>query len=83
MQYVSSTDARNNLSAMIDKVQREPLMIKKKGRDAAVIISPEDYEKLRRKNIEEFQVLCADIAKEARERGLTEEILNEILEDTD
>jgi prevent-host-death family protein len=81
MQYVSSTDARNNLSAMIDKVQREPLMIQKKGRDAAVMISVEDYERIRRENINELFKLSDEIGLEAKANGLTPEILNDILED--
>lgn len=82
MEYISATDARNNLSALIDHAQREPLMIQKKGRDVAVMISKEDFEKMRRQNIEEFKALCEEISQEALAAGITEETLADILSDT-
>lgn len=79
MQYISSTDARNNFSEVIDRANREPIIVQKKGRDAVVMISPQDYEKIRRQNVQEFQKICAEIGKSAQERGLTPEIFDEIM----
>lgn len=81
MQYVSSTDARNNFSEMIARARREPLIVQKKGRDALVMISPEDYKKIRKQNVQEFHRLCEEISQSAAQRGLTPEILDEILND--
>jgi len=79
MQYVSATDAKQTFSAVLDTAQREPVVIRKQNRDVAVMISMRDYERLRRINIEEFQRFCEKVSKEAAAKGLTEEILNEIL----
>jgi prevent-host-death family protein len=83
MQYISATDAKKTLGAVIAKAQREPIVIRKQNRDAAVIISPEDYERLTRLNIEEFQQFRAKVAAKAAARGLTEEKLNELLASDD
>lgn len=83
MQYISATDAKKTLGAVIAKAQREPIVIRKQNRDAAVIISPEDYQRLTRLNIEEFQQFRAKVAAQAAARGLTEEKLNELLASDD
>ncbi len=43
------------------------------------MVSMHDFARLRRVNIEEFQEFCKQVSKEAAAKGLTEEILNEIL----
>ncbi len=79
MQYISATDAKKTLGAVITKAQREPIVIQKQNKDAAVIISPEDYERLTRLNIEEFQQFRDKVAKQAAARGLTEKKLSALL----
>jgi hypothetical protein len=44
-------------------------------------MSIEDYQRITRINIQEFQQFRAIIAKKAQKRGLTEEKLNELLSD--
>jgi antitoxin YefM len=79
MQYVTVTEAKQTFSAVLDTAQHEPVVIRKQNRDVAVMISMRDYERLRRINIEEFQRFCKKVSEEAAAKGLTEEILNEIL----
>lgn len=81
MQYFTATDAKQNFGALIDVVQREPVIIRRQNRDAAVMMSPQDYDRLRRIQIEEFQSFRARVAVEAAAKGLTPEILNDLLED--
>ncbi len=83
MQYVSSTDARNSLSKAIDMAQRQPVMVQKQGRDVAVILSPEDFSRITRDNIEEFLAFCETIGRRAQAKGLTEEKLAKLLNDAD
>jgi hypothetical protein len=45
----------------------------------AVIMSIEDYQRITRINIQEFQQLRESIGRKAQERGLTEDKLNELL----
>jgi prevent-host-death family protein len=79
MKYISATDAKKTLGSVITSAQREPITIRKQNKDAAVIISPEDYNRLTQLNIDEFQRFRAEVAQEASRRGLTEEKLKEIL----
>lgn len=80
MQTVSSTEARNHLAAMLDKAQHEPIAIQKQGRNAAVLVSYAEYERLTANNpMHRFQSICEQIGRNARARGLTDEIFNEIM----
>jgi prevent-host-death family protein len=83
MQIVSSSEARNNLAAMLDKAQHEPIAIQKQGRKAAVLVSYEEYERLTNASAAAFQAICETIGKKAEARGLTEEKLAEILAEND
>jgi len=83
MQYVSSTDARNNLSKAIDMAQRQPVMVQKQGRDVAVILSPEDFARITQDNIEEFLAFCDAIGRRAQAQGMTEEKLAALLNSDD
>ena len=81
MKVVSSTDLKQRSGALIDAAQREPVLIRRHDRDVAVIISAEEYERIRRINVEEFQKFCDRVGEEAVRRGMTEEILADILKD--
>ncbi len=79
MQTVSATDAKQRLAALIDTAQREPVLIRRQNRDVAVLLSVQDYDRLRAVNAAEFQRFCDRVAETAAERGMTEETLAEIL----
>jgi PHD/YefM family antitoxin component YafN of YafNO toxin-antitoxin module len=81
MRHVSATDAKQNLAALLDAAQREPIVIRRQKRDVAIMLSPQEYDRLRLANIDDFQRFCDRIADRAAERGLTEEKLAEILAD--
>ena len=46
MSIVSVADARNNFSEMITQSQTEAVFIERRGQQAAVLISPEQYERM-------------------------------------
>ncbi len=46
MSNVSVADARNNFSEMITQSQTEAVFIERRGQKAAVLISPEQYERM-------------------------------------
>lgn len=79
MQYVSATEAKQTFAAVVEKAQREPVVIRKQNRDVAVIMSMEDYQRITEANIQEFQQFRENIGRQAQERGLTEDKLNELL----
>lgn len=81
MKAVSATDAKQRLAALLDAAQHEPILIRRQNRDVAVIISAEEYERFRKKKIDEFQKFCDRVGAEAARRGMTEEILADILKD--
>lgn len=81
MRYVSATDAKQRLAALLDAAQREPVVIRRQKRDVAVLLSPQEYERLRALNQDEFQRFCDRVGEQAAARGMSEDRLAEILAD--
>jgi prevent-host-death family protein len=81
MRYVSATDAKQRLAAVLDAAQRAPVVIRRRNRDVAVVVSVEQYECLRGLNAAQFQRFCDRVGRRAAARGLTEDKLAEILAD--
>ncbi len=46
MSTISVADARNNLSTVIARSQEEAVFIERRGQRTAVVISPEQYERM-------------------------------------
>lgn len=81
MKTVSATEAKQRFAAVLDAAQREPITIRRQNREVAVLLSTEEYQRLRALNVEEFERFCDIIAERATARGLTEDKLAEILAD--
>ena len=81
MRYVSATDAKQRLAAILDAAQREPVVIRRQKRDVAVLLSPQEYERLCALNRDEFQRFCDRVGEKAAARGMTGDKLAEILAD--
>ncbi|MBC5793792.1 type II toxin-antitoxin system Phd/YefM family antitoxin [Anabaena aphanizomenioides LEGE 00250] len=79
MQFVSDIEVNQAFAAVIDKVQHEPVTIRQQNRDVAVIMSIEEYQRITRINIQEFQQFRENIGRKAQERGLTEDKLKKLL----
>ena len=69
---VPATEVETRLGAILDDAQREPIVIHRENRDVAVVISMEEYERLRSGKVQAFLDLRTEIAAEAASRGLTE-----------
>nr|WP_202816418.1 type II toxin-antitoxin system Phd/YefM family antitoxin [Immundisolibacter cernigliae] len=81
MRYISATEAKQRLAALLDAAQSEPVVIRRQKRDVAVLLSARDYERLRALNVEEFERFCDRIGERAAARGLTENTLADLLAD--
>ena len=79
MQILTASNAKQQFGALLDTVQRQPVTIKRQNREVAVMLSPEDYHRLRGANISQFQQFCDRISDQAKSRGLTERRLGQLL----
>ena len=79
MQTVSATDAKQRLAALLDAAQREPVLIRRQNRDVAVIMSAEEYERIRGWNVAELQRFSDRVGAHAKARGLTAAKLKKLL----
>ena len=79
MQYVSASDAKQRLAAVIDTAQREPVTIRRQNREVAVLLSPADYKRLTTTNVEESQRFCDRVSGAAMAQGMSEEVLSDLL----
>jgi prevent-host-death family protein len=79
MLTLSANEAKQSFGRIIDEVQKGPVMIHKHNREAAIIMSPAEYDRLRGINVAEFSAFCDRVAKQAKENGLTESGLSKLL----
>jgi prevent-host-death family protein len=79
METISSSDIRKNFAAMLEKAQHEPVAIQRQGRNAAVLLSCEAFERPTNAHRHAFQAICDDVGAKATARRLTEAKLMEIL----
>lgn len=47
MTDISATDAKNRFGQVLEMARTEPVHVQKNGRDVAIVISPEEYKRLR------------------------------------
>ncbi len=83
MRTISATEAKQNFAAVLDSAQREPVLIRRHGREVAAVVSLEEFERIRRARIVKFQRFCDRVAARAAERGMTEAVLEQLLSEDD
>ena len=52
---IPAAEAKTNFGALLEKVQREPLTISKKGRPVAVLMSMDEFEAHQRLKLEQLR----------------------------
>ena len=80
MKTLGASEAKNHFGKLLDLARREPIQIAKKGRNVAVVISIEEFERLSELEDE----LLAIKAEKARQEGFigiseSEALLEELL----
>jgi prevent-host-death family protein len=81
MQTLSATDIKQGFGAALDAAQREPIFIRKQNRDVAVLMSVQEFERLRGLRMSVFDHLADAVAAKAAARGMTDEILAQLMAD--
>jgi prevent-host-death family protein len=81
MRTISSIDARTRFGQLLDAAECAPVTVTRKGRPAAVVMSVEDYERLRGAAWNRLSETMDTARTQAAARGLTDELLAELLAD--
>jgi len=82
MTTIAANEAKQYFGRILDSAQRGPVLIQKHNRPAAVLLSPQEYERLRGINRAEFVDFCQRVGDRAKQAGLTEDGLAMMLSDT-
>jgi prevent-host-death family protein len=81
MRTVTASEAKQGLAGVIDMASREPVVIQRQKRDVAVVMSMQEYQRLVRLNVTEFQRFCDAVGRKAEAAGMNEDVLNKLLTD--
>ena len=81
MQTMTANEARTHFGEFIDKAQRMPIGVMRRGRLVGVMVSAEDYEQMRKFYANRLLQTLRKAGEEATVKGLTEEKLAELLAD--
>ncbi len=81
MQVTTAREAKNRFGQLLDRAQRRPVAITKNGRAVTVMLSVDQYERLRGAALARLADIMDRISEEAAGNGLTEETLEALLAD--
>lgn len=81
MRTITASQARQGFAELLDAVRDEPVFVQRQKRDVAVVMSVEEYQRLVHLNVAEFQRFCDQVGQSAKEAGMTQEILDDLLSD--
>ena len=81
MKEIAARDAKNRFGYLLDVAQRVPVRVTKKGRPVGVMMSIQQYERLRGAAWERLTATMDALGDEAVERGLTPASLEALLAD--
>ena len=83
MRSMTVKEARDSFDRMLEAAKREGVVLRDGKVDAAVVVSPEEYARLRQWRIEGLLKVMDKVAAEAAANDLTEEKLTELLKQPD
>ncbi|HKK18360.1 MAG TPA: type II toxin-antitoxin system Phd/YefM family antitoxin [Opitutales bacterium] len=79
MKTMTANEAKQSFGRLLDDARREPVLIEKHKRPAAVLISSEEYDRLRGLNVAQFSAFCDRIGQRAEAAGLTAKKLEKLI----
>jgi prevent-host-death family protein len=68
MTDISATDAKNRFGQVLEMARTEPVHVQKNGRDVAVVLSPEEYRRLRAADAPRVNPAVARLHEESHKR---------------
>jgi prevent-host-death family protein len=83
MQTFTANEAKTRFGELIDRVQREPIQVTRHNRVVGVMVSAEDYHAMRTFYAERLRNTLRQNAEEAVAKGLTDDMLERLLNDED
>ena len=81
MKSFTALEAKNRLGQVIDAAQREPVTITRQGRPSVVVLSADEYQRRQSRAWRNLLAVTEETGRHAREQGLTEEVLDQLLAD--
>ena len=81
MKEITARDAKNQFGQLLESAEHGPVRILRQGRPAGVLLSEEQYQRLRGLAWDRLQTTISSMRSQAADQGLTEEKLAEILAD--
>lgn len=81
MKEIAARDAKNRFGQLLDAVQAAPVRVTKKGRPVGVMMSMQQYQRLRGAAWERLAATMDEISAEAASNGLTDAELDALLAD--
>ena len=81
MKEIAARDAKNRFGTLLDAAQSAPVRVTRKGRAVGVVMSMQQYERLRGSAWERLAATMDALGEEALAKGLTGARLEELLAD--
>lgn len=80
---MTASEARQGWAEVIEAARREPVVIQRQKRDVAVVMSMDEYARLAHLNVAEFQRFSDRVGAKAQEAGMTQAVLDDLLNSDD
>ncbi len=81
MKEIAARDAKNHFGQLLDSAQRAPVRVTKNGRAVGIMMSVEQYDRLRGAAWQRLAETMDRLGANAEGAGLTEETLDALLAD--
>ena len=81
MRRIAAREAKNSFGRLLDASQSAPVLVTKKDRPVSVLMSVQQYERLRGAAWERLTQTMDALGREATANGMTESELNALLTD--